>query len=548
MEIAGYWYRLVSVKVIRGSEKWRQELCKLNSHLLVVGVQGQFRCTINGRMSLLEQGNLLLVNEGCMWEAEGQLDESVRVFLFAFQAGQSGQAERTEDQIGLITESVVEKISTSSMPGISDLCEGIARQWEELHSLEQFRSQAMFHELLYRMCKARGDAESSMSALDRIEAYMRQHYNESITVEKLAAVAGLSERHLMRQFKEAHGCSIMAYVNGLRIREAKRLLTGSVRKMTEVAEQVGYKDEYYFTRKFKQQVGIPPAAYMKNRQRKIAAYSWFNLGHLLPLQIVPEIAPLDHWWTDHYRSKYASDVNILLSHSYGENLRILAQSEPDAIVALNTMDLAEQGRMQQVAQTIFVPWMEMDWRGHLEVTAYHLGKEQEAELWLRTYDNKARLASEQVRRLLGDETVLVARPVDGGCEIFGGRNAGAVLYGDLGLAPAGEADRIPVVHTIGYDELANYDPDRLVLITNSTPRARASLEALQQAEVWSELRASAERKVYVVGEDPWTEYTAYGHNRLIDAALDLFGGNVQRKTAVQSIGENSLMTYNGDHR
>ncbi|OCT14166.1 hypothetical protein A8709_25330 [Paenibacillus pectinilyticus] len=85
------------------------------------------------------------------------------------------------------------------------------------------------------------------------------------------------------------------------IHRAMLLMENPKLKLCEVAKQVGYNDEYYFIRKFKQLVGIPPATYMKNRQRKVAAYSFANIGQLLALKIEPFAAPMDHYWTDMYR-------------------------------------------------------------------------------------------------------------------------------------------------------------------------------------------------------------------------------------------------------
>ncbi|WP_229757523.1 AraC family transcriptional regulator [Paenibacillus marchantiophytorum] len=42
-------------------------------------------------------------------------------------------------------------------------------------------------------------------------------------------------------------------------------------------QEVGYNDESHFRRAFKSHVGISPALYLKNRQLKIAAYSWLMI-------------------------------------------------------------------------------------------------------------------------------------------------------------------------------------------------------------------------------------------------------------------------------
>ncbi|MEU4832787.1 AraC family transcriptional regulator [Streptosporangium sp. NPDC023615] len=82
------------------------------------------------------------------------------------------------------------------------------------------------------------------------------------TVEDLARAVGTSPFALMRAFKAATGLPPHAYLNTLRIMEARRLLRAGM-PPARVAGDVGFTDQAHLGRHFKRIVGVPPAAYQR---------------------------------------------------------------------------------------------------------------------------------------------------------------------------------------------------------------------------------------------------------------------------------------------
>lgn len=97
----------------------------------------------------------------------------------------------------------------------------------------------------------------------RCQAWVAEHYDEPSPVAGMVAVSGLSERSFKRRFKMATGLSPMDYVLTLRLEEAKHILETTAEPVAAVAEQVGYQDAAFFSRKFQQRVGITPAQYRR---------------------------------------------------------------------------------------------------------------------------------------------------------------------------------------------------------------------------------------------------------------------------------------------
>jgi transcriptional regulator GlxA family with amidase domain len=94
---------------------------------------------------------------------------------------------------------------------------------------------------------------------------MEQRYAEPLTLEQLAREGHLSERSLHRSFHQALGCSPMEYLTRIRLQRAQELLKRSGATVTEVAHSVGFSDSSYFSRKFRQAVGVSPRDWQRRR-------------------------------------------------------------------------------------------------------------------------------------------------------------------------------------------------------------------------------------------------------------------------------------------
>ncbi len=100
------------------------------------------------------------------------------------------------------------------------------------------------------------------AALARVKQYIDEHYAESLGLDRLAAVAGLSKYHLVRAFGAAHGMPPHAYQNAVRIARAREALA-SGRSAATVARETGFADQSHFTRRFKRLVGVAPGEYAR---------------------------------------------------------------------------------------------------------------------------------------------------------------------------------------------------------------------------------------------------------------------------------------------
>ena len=85
---------------------------------------------------------------------------------------------------------------------------------------------------------------------------------------KMAHDLGMSEATFRRRFKRAMSISPHAYVLQSRVAAARALLTETDLSLKEIAARLGYDNEYFFSRQFKQIAGVAPGTFRKSRLAK----------------------------------------------------------------------------------------------------------------------------------------------------------------------------------------------------------------------------------------------------------------------------------------
>ena len=96
----------------------------------------------------------------------------------------------------------------------------------------------------------------------RVRTYLRTHLERSVSLDELAAVAGLSKCYLLRAFAREHGVTPHAYQMLLRVARAWRLIGDGV-PISRVTYDTGFADQSHLTRRFAEQHGVTPGRWAR---------------------------------------------------------------------------------------------------------------------------------------------------------------------------------------------------------------------------------------------------------------------------------------------
>jgi AraC-like DNA-binding protein len=104
-------------------------------------------------------------------------------------------------------------------------------------------------------------------AVSRAEAYLRAHWNRSVSLAELSRASGLSPFHLHRSFSRSIGLPPHAFQLQLRVDRAKALLAHGL-DIASVAQRTGFADQSHFTRVFRRSVGVTPGCFPRYGTRR----------------------------------------------------------------------------------------------------------------------------------------------------------------------------------------------------------------------------------------------------------------------------------------
>ncbi|MGC3946542.1 MAG: AraC family transcriptional regulator [Chryseolinea sp.] len=104
-------------------------------------------------------------------------------------------------------------------------------------------------------------------AIHTIE-FMRANLDKSVTLEQLASRAGLSVSHYCAVFKRRTSQTPMQLFTSMKIQRACQWLLNRNVTIKTIAYNLGFFDQYHFSKVFKEEMGVSPKLYKKQRSAK----------------------------------------------------------------------------------------------------------------------------------------------------------------------------------------------------------------------------------------------------------------------------------------
>jgi AraC-like DNA-binding protein len=144
----------------------------------------------------------------------------------------------------------------------------VRKYMEELRSLAEnhgadadARAVALLH-LMLPACRLAGAQRTPRRTLAvRVKAAMEREVQQGMNVEELCRTFGVSRATLYLRFREEFGRSPVEVLIDTRVERAKLLLAHTGLPAARIAAACGYRDPLYFSRQFKERVGLPPGKY-----------------------------------------------------------------------------------------------------------------------------------------------------------------------------------------------------------------------------------------------------------------------------------------------
>lgn len=124
----------------------------------------------------------------------------------------------------------------------------------------------LFSDNLCRLGSELHRVNRSDDVSQKVADYLEINYNQPFNQKECAMMFHINKDYLCRKFKGRFGVGMVTYLNEVRIRHAKELLVVTSMSVSDIALSVGYNNEKYFSKIFKNITSMTPSEYRINHQ------------------------------------------------------------------------------------------------------------------------------------------------------------------------------------------------------------------------------------------------------------------------------------------
>lgn len=233
----------------------------LRSWFIVV-VAGKGLASVDSMNYPLEKGSLLMLRPGDCFHIDPDSGNCLSYYAVGYAYGNRKQPDIIVNKINPLSGCV--KMHNTIR---------IENRLKDMHRLSLGGNlqadpeiKSTFYSLMASFCTDIRQSPNNPAIYRRIEKatdFIYENYDQKIGIEDLAELCGISKEYFIRAFKSRTGTPPGQFIINVRMNKAKEMLMAGNRKIREIALLTGFKDEFYFSKLFKRQVGICPSSYSK---------------------------------------------------------------------------------------------------------------------------------------------------------------------------------------------------------------------------------------------------------------------------------------------
>ncbi|MFC3804325.1 helix-turn-helix domain-containing protein [Cohnella sp. GCM10012308] len=493
--------------------------------LLIAGGGGE--ALLENKQTMLERGTGLMLRPHAICRLEAGAGGATG-YRIDFEA--AGRQSRPDGMTGVTALDAWLASWThafgAAAAGTLPEAEHLHRSRAERDELDQWDRQVRFQRLLLSLLRDyRGAAvcdHTVRQAVTQSVEYVRDHYAEPLTIGRLADMAATHRWRYTQLFKEETGQLPIDFLNTVRIDKAQELLLLTEDKLKEIAHAVGYSNEYYFNRKFKQKIGVTPGQYRTRNSGRTRIFAPFLEDYLVALGVTPILQCTHRPWgrQDYLGLRGVPDFDIA-----SDDWTVLSGHRPEFIILDDGYRRWGLERYSRISPVFKIPFNGEDWRFMLRSIGNVLGRQQQASEAIETLERQIADARHRLGRLSGGQSVAVLRISGRSVALYGGSSSGytgPLLYRGLGLSePDIVRSMAPGTRRIDLtpEQLEMLDADHL-FVTFEGQDGRELLDS----SAWKSLRAVRANRVYEVDFMAWMNYGVLSHSRKIHDVLKVMGG------------------------
>ncbi|WP_113672813.1 AraC family transcriptional regulator [Vallitalea guaymasensis] len=240
---------------------WQRRFSGRKDYYLIYVKKGVLSCNINRTPYKINKGEVIIIDP----DISHEIYYSDKVYHEVFWVNFTGYGVTDVlQQLNLICEKIY---YVEDCPVIDNLFMKIIKELQIKSKSYIIICSGYLVELLTSISRCKknchGNTHASESELHKIMNYLNESYHHQHTIEELANKCNLSPYYFIRKFKKVSGYSPQKYLLRIRMENAKKMLVESNLNIGDIGTMVGFKNALYFSKAFKEFVGISPSQFRK---------------------------------------------------------------------------------------------------------------------------------------------------------------------------------------------------------------------------------------------------------------------------------------------
>ena len=500
----------------------------LDSAALLLITDGQTTLSINGHNEHIVFGHLIALESGAVIQLTNKNRLDFSGYIISFVLYDTEMKSTCNWSIDTMNGYYIQRVPETV---IADIRISLAKNIDHLHiTIKQF----VLYSLLKELQQERPTDEYTLEQkIEHTVIYMQKKYNQMMTRDELAAIAGYSPWYYSRKFIELYDKTPIAYLISYRIFRAQEILLTTNDLSQNIAKKVGFDDVQHFSRQFKRIVGRPPKQFKKNvGEYRVCFLSPAHAEIAIALGVVPNCVTVTSSLTPKYQKILFHEVGatILEMPQYVIQQDIIVQQQPDLIIGV---DLTEETKQHFQTIAPIITGLPYDLNSLIRYFGELFNKENEATQIIHELTAHVDVLKNKIQHhIVKDATVLYLRVEELGYRYIGesSSDSAILLYQELGLQmPKILRANENSFNICSLQQLVAANPTYLFIEKRLMDyyTADLSLATLQKSEQWANLDAVKNKRVFFVDTGLWiNNCSVFGKRKIMQQIEQSIIGSV----------------------
>ena len=240
----------------------------IRHHELILITGGKGHIVIKNKRYHFNAGSLIYICPNLQYSLESEGEDYISCFTVHFSyvaVGFKGDKWDITTATNMLPLDAVQVLKDYYQ--VNNIFKNLVESWFAKLPGYEFITKTLLAQLLietYHNINNNNQNYSTSLKVEKIIAYMRCNVDTRVTIADLSKLVQLSPAYLSGIFKETTGYSVIKFFNKIKIDKAKELIIEGDKKVKEVAQMLGFTDEFYFSRIFKKIEGISPLEFYRS--------------------------------------------------------------------------------------------------------------------------------------------------------------------------------------------------------------------------------------------------------------------------------------------